>query len=456
MFFYNQLSSDPPTGMLGDSFTFNDDGTVLTIKLKPDLKWSDGKPLTSADVAFTMGYGPNKSKDMVSAETPDDTTVVLTYSKPQFTAESLILGSTWIVPEHVWSGVTDFLADPNAQPVGSGPYVVKSFTDAAYTVTANKYFRDGEPAVKEVQYIGLDGNQSAQDLLATGQLDWVGQFIANPDVVTGAGVISTMNIHLDPTVIVTCSSTELGCEGDQTDPAVRQAINVAIDRKTIGDKAFAGLAAQSNPAFLLLPRDKSWLGDPSFELSPQDPAADEAGKILEAAGYTKDSDGFYGKNGKQIDLDLFSPDGWTDYNDAAKLVAEEAGKAGIKITPRTVSDADYWTPISSGDFQLAMYGLAGSLVADPYSTYSQYFWTQGSAKVGEDPLTGQNFARYSNPTVDDAVVAAGASNDEATKQAAYAAIQTEIARDLPYIPGGAECLAGVLQHEGLHGLADRR
>ena len=434
LFFFNQLSSDPPVGLLGESYEYSEDGTVITVTLKPDLEWNDGEPLTAADVAFTFGYGPNVSEDMVSAEATDDTTVVLSYSKPQYTGASLILGSTWIVPEHIWGDIDDYMAETNPEPVGSGPYMLKTFTEAAYTVTANPYFRDGEPAVKEVQYIGIDGNQSSQDLLATGQLDWVGQFIANPDSVTDNGVISTLNLQQDPTVIVTCSSAELGCTGPQTDPAVRQAINVAIDRPAIREKAFAGLAGEATPTFMLLPRDEGWLSDPSLEVSPQESNAAEASGILEAAGYAKGADGFYAKDGQAIELDLFSPDGWTDYNDAAKLISEQAAEAGIKITARTVSDADYWTPISAGDFQLAMYGLAASLVADPYSTYSEYFAGTSTAKVGEDPVSGQNYVRYSNPTVDAAIVAAGATQDEATKRDAYATIQAEIARDLPYIP----------------------
>lgn len=434
LFFFNQLSSDAPVGLIGDSYEYNEDGTVLTVQIKPDQKWNDGEPLTAADVAFSFGYGPNKGEDMISAEAPDDTTVVLTFGKPQFTAEPLLLGSTWIVPEHVWGEITDYMAETNPAPIGSGPYKVKTFTEAAYTVEANENFRDGEPAVREVQYIGIDGNQSSQDLLATGKLDWVGQFIANPDSVTDGGMISTLNLQQDPTVMVTCSNAELGCTGAQTDPAVRQAINVAIGRATIKDKAFAGLAAEATPTFMLLPRDEGWLGDPELTTSPQESDAAAAGAILEAAGYTKGSDGFYGKDGTAIELDLFSPDGWTDYNDAAKLISEQAGEAGIKITARTVSDADYWTPITAGDYQLALYGLAASLVADPYSTYSEYFAGTSTAEVGSDPVSGQNYVRYANPIVDEAIIAAGSTRDEAIKREAYATIQAEIARDLPYIP----------------------
>lgn len=434
LFFFNQLSSDAPTGLIGDTYEYSEDGKTLTVEIKPDLKWNDGEPLTAEDVAFTFGYGSNVDERMVSAEATSDTTVVLTYSEPMFTSASLLLGSTWIIPEHVWSEIDDYASETNPEPVGSGPYKVKSFSDAAYTVEANEYFRDGEPAVAEVQYIGLDSNQSAQDLLSTGQIDWVGQFIANPDSVTGSGEIATMNNQQDPTVVVTCANADLGCTGPQTDPAVRQAINLVIDRSAIAQKAFAGLVAESSPAFVLLPRDEQWLADPALATSPQSPDVAAAQQILEEAGYTKGDDGFYGKDGTAIELDLFSPDGWTDYNDAAKLISEQAAEAGLRINARTVSDAEYWTPISSGDFQMALYGLTQSLVADPFSNYDQYFAGKSTAKVGEDPVSGQNYARYQNDDVDAAVAIAAGTLDEAVKKDAYATIQTQIAQDLPYIP----------------------
>lgn len=434
LFFFNQLSADDPVGLIGDSYEFNADGTVLTIKIKPDLKWSDDKDLTAEDVAFSLGYASNLDPDMVSADATDATTVVVTYKTPKFTSTSMILGSTWIIPEHIWADITDVLAETNPNPIGSGPYKLKAFTEAAYTLEANPLFREGEPDVKEVQDVGIDSNQSSEDLLKTGKLDWVGQFVANPDGITSNGHISTMNQQQDPTVITTCADVSLGCEGAQTDLAVRQALNVAIDRGAITDKAFAGLSGVASPSFALLPRDEKWLGDAELAESPQEADAAAAAEILEAAGYTKNDDGFYGKGGTPIELDLFSPDGWTDYNDAAKLISAQAAKAGIRVNARTVSEAEYWSQVANGQFQLALYGLTQSLVADPYSNYDQYFATPATAEVGQTPEKGQNYARYTNPVVDAAVVQAGSTLDEATKKAAYTTIQTEIARDLPYIP----------------------
>lgn len=434
LFFFNQLSADAPKPMLGESYEYSADGKTITIKLKSGVKWSDGQPLTADDVVFTMSYGPNKTKKLLSATAPDATTVVLTYSAPQFTSASQLLGATMIVPKHIWSSISNPAKETNSKPVGSGAYVVKTTSDASYTFAANPNYRDGAPPIPEVQFLGLDSNQSGQDMLSTGQIDWTGMFVANPDAVTGNGVIATMNQQQDPTVITTCADASLGCKGAQTDPAVRQALNLAIDRTAISEKAFAGLVGPSNPAFVLLPRDQEWLTDQSLSSSPQTPQIEQAQQILEAAGYTKDAAGFYGKDGKEINLDLFSPDGWTDYNDAAKLVAESAGKAGIKITARTVSEAEYWTPVTNGDFQLAMYGLTQSVVADPFSNYDQYFNGQSTAKVGDAPTRGQNYSRYTNSTVDAAIEAAAATNDAAIKKTEYAKIQTQIAKDLPYIP----------------------
>ena len=433
LFFFNQLSADAPVPMIGQSYTYSADGKTITITIKSGLKWSDGQALTADDVAFTMGYGPNKTDKMISATATDDTTVVLKYSSPQFTAASQLLGSTMIVPRHVWSKIDNYMKETNDNPVGSGAYVVKTTSDASYTFTANPDYRDPVP-ITNVQFLGIDSNQSGQDLLSTGQIDWTGMFIANPDSVTGTGAIGTMNQQQDPTVMVTCADASKGCKGDQTDVAVRQALNVAIDRSQLAEKAWVNLVGKANPAFVLLPRDQKWLTDSSLAESPQTANAAQAGQILEAAGYTKDDKGFYAKNGKEISLDLFSPDGWTDYNDAAKLIAEQAGKAGIKITARTVSEAEYWTPVTNGDFQLAMYGLTQSVVADPFSNYDQYFFGKSTAKVGDAPVRGQNYSRYSNAVVNAAVEAAAATDDEATKKAEYAKIQAQIAIDLPYIP----------------------
>ncbi len=441
LFFFNKTADSEPVGLIGDSYEYNEDGTVITVTLKPDLKWSDGEALTAEDVAFSFLYDGNNpdGNGLVSAEATDDTTVVLTYSSAQYTTEFQRLGSTYILPEHVWKDVTDYANFANEDPVGSGPYVVDKTTSESYTLVANENFRDADDlGVKKVQYIAVDNNQTAQDLLAAGKLDWTGMFIPNPDDVTSNGAIEWVNTPQDPTVLYTCSNADLGCAGPQTDVAVRQALNAAIDRGTIKEKAFVDLTGEISPTYALLPRDEKWVVDSANEWSPQEANAAEAGKILEAAGYTKGSDGIYEKDGTPVELTLTSVDGWTDYNDAAKLIAEQAEAAGIKINASTVQWQEFSDARQGGDYQLIVGGMIGTSVADPFQIYRDWFGgtqVESTSPVGEEVPAGRwNFSRYNNPTVDAAIQSAISTNDEATKKELYGTIQTEIVRDLPYIP----------------------
>ena len=359
--------------------------------------------------------------------------------RDRYTTEFQRMGSSYILPAHVWSEVTDFATFTNEDPVGSGAYVVDKVTKESYTLVANENFRDAaDLGVKKVQYIAVDNNQTAQDLLAAGKLDWAGMFIPNPDSVTGNGKIYWINTPQDPTVLYTCSNAELGCVGEQTDVAVRQALNVAIDRGTIKEKAFVGMTGEISPTFALIPRDEKWVADPANEISPQEANAAEAGAILEAAGYAKGSDGFYGKDGAAIELSLVSVDGWTDYNDAAKLIQEQAADAGIKVNASTVQWQEFSDARQSGQYELIMGGVIGTSVADPFQIYRDWFGgteVASTSPVGTEVPAGRwNFSRYSNPVVDAAVMSATSTNDEAEKQALYGTIQTEIVRDLPYIP----------------------
>ncbi|WP_194420347.1 ABC transporter substrate-binding protein [Microbacterium abyssi] len=441
LFFFNKTADTEPVGLIGESYEYNEDGTQITVTIKDGLKWSDGEALTADDVVFSFLYEANnpESNGLVSAEATDDTTAVLTYDTPQYTTEFQRMGSSYILPEHVWSEVGDYMTFANEEPVGSGPYVVDKTTKESYSLVANPEFRDAdELGVKSVQYIAVDNNQTAQDLLAAGKLDWAGMFIPNPDSVTGNGKIEWINTPQDPTVLYTCANADLGCTGAQTDVAVRQALNAAIDRTTIKDKAFVGLTGEISPTFALLPRDEKWVADPANATSPQSPDAAAAGEILEAAGYTKGDDGFYAKDGETVEMSLTSVDGWTDYNDAAKLIAEQAAEAGIKINASTVQWQEFSDSRQTGQYELIMGGMIGTSVADPFQIYRDWFGGEAVAStsaVGSEVPTGRwNFSRYSNPVVDEAVQAAIGTDDEATKLELYGTIQNEIVRDLPYIP----------------------
>ncbi len=435
LFHYNKAKAGPPEPRLGDTFEWSEDGLSLTISIREGVTWTDGKPFTVEDVVFSFTNDAAKSPFLESAEKVDDTSVKLTFNSPQFTGEVQFLGTTLMVPEHLWKDVADKATWANEAPVGTGPFKFDAITDASYTVVANEDYWDGAPKVKKVRYLGIDENQSAENLLTTGKVDWAAMFVPDPERITGPGRLSMVNTPQDPTVLYTCSTTAQGCTGPQTDVAVRQALDLLVDRTEINEKAFAGQAATISPTFALLGRDDRWISPDVDAESPQtaDPAA--AAKVLEDAGYTKGADGIYEKAGQKVELSLITVAGWTDYNTVGDLVASAAGDAGIKVTHEQVTQPEMSEMRVAGSFQLMVGGITGPSLDDPFQIYRQWLSTDYTKPVGTALESGDfNFARYSNPVLDAAVAEAAATNDEAAKQAAYATIQKELVRDLPYIP----------------------
>lgn len=437
LFYYNRAASGDPVPMLGMSYEFNADGTEITVKTREGVTWNDGTPFTAKDVAFTWNYEPAKPLGLVSAEATDDTTVVAKFETAQYTTVAGLFMAA-IVPEHIWKDVdTEKSATwTNEEAVGTGPYMVDSTSAQSFTLKKNpNYWESGKPSIEKLRYLGINDNNSAQSLLTTGKLDWTAMFIADTEPVTADGRISMVNTPQDPTVIYTCSNAELGCTGPQTDVAVRQAINLVIDRTDINSKAFSEKAGIISPTFALMPRDEKWLAEGMPAESPQTGDAAAAEKVLTDAGYAKGDDGVYAKDGVRVSMTLVSIDGWTDYNNAAKLIAEEAKSAGIEITASTASQAEVDEQKTSGNFQLMVHGVNGTNVADPYQIYRDWFTTDKTQPVGTTVPQGDwNFSRFSDPAVDAAVLAAAATDDDATRLAQYEIIQNAIVEDLPYIP----------------------
>lgn len=281
----------------------------LTIKIREGVKWTDGEPFTVEDVIFSFTNETAKRDYLNTAEKVDESTVKLTFNGAQFTTAVQILGTTLMVPEHIYKDVADKITFTNDEPVGTGPYVLDTISNATYTVVANEDYWGGAPKLKKVRYLALDKNQSAQDLLATGKIDWTTMFVADPGPITDKGQLSLLNNPQDPTTIMSCMNAALGCVGPQTDLAVREAVNLLLDRGEINEKAFSGHAAVASPSLALLGRDDRWISDEIEKESPQEANVAEADKVLTAAGYAKGADGIYEKGGQKLVIELISVEG---------------------------------------------------------------------------------------------------------------------------------------------------
>jgi peptide/nickel transport system substrate-binding protein len=439
LFFFNIARQEDPVPLLGTEYAWNEDGTELSITLREGVQWSDGEDFTADDVKFTFDMlRDNETLNSIGfdGETTvvDPTHVTVAFDEPAFMDAANLLGRTWIVPEHIWSGIEDPSTDTMTEPVGTGPFTLGEFRAQSFTMTANPNYWDGEPAVKTIRYLSLSGNQAGADALAAGQIDWQSGPVPNLDNVEGAypGYSSTV-ANAFQIVLGACSNPELGCEGPQTDPAVRQAIYYAMNREQLDQLAFQGIAAPMSPGFGLPERDYI-SGGLENATTPLAPDTDRATQILEEAGWERGGDGIYERDGEQLSLSVRVVSGWTDYITTVNTMAEQLAEAGIELTVQQSSWNEWSEARGRGDFQLLIDSLAPGPTADPYWAYAYYFAGENTAPVGESVITG--WARYDNDEVDEAIAQLRQINpeDTAAREPLLDTLQTTIEQDMPYIP----------------------
>lgn len=441
LFFYNTVRADPPKPLLGTAYSWNAEGTRLSITLRSGVTWSDGTRFTAQDVLFTLNLLAQHT-DMNGigydgkASAPDDAHLVVTFSHPSFVEGPEILGRLYVVPEHTWKSVAAPDKDPVAAPVGTGPYLLGDFKAQAYTLKANPHYWGGEPAVKQIRFLSLSGNQAGQEALKVGQVDW--QTGPVPDVkdfskdYPGYQAITT---PVNQIVLDACADTALGCSGPQTDPAVRRAVYYALNRTQINALAFENTSSSISPGFALLDRDSAVLSHRLQErVAPMQPDAARARQLLESAGYVKGADGIYAKNGRRLTLTVKTVAGWTDYITAVDTMSQQLKQAGIGLETEQLSWNEWSDQRSKGDYQLIIDSLYQGPAPDPYYLYSYFFGTAATARVGSSAVS--NWSRYSDPQVDQALSALTRINpaDASARQPYLDAIETRIEQTMPYIP----------------------
>lgn len=443
LFYFNNLAplDTPAVPVLGDSYEWNEEGTVLTVTTKDGVTWSDGVAFTAKDVAFTFNLirstpALNTTGNAPAAEAADDTHVTLTFDKPSFVDGPTILGMTWIVPEHVWKDKQDPATDPNLEPVNTGPMVLDTFTAQSYLFTKNEKFRDADKfEVGGVRFFSLSGNQAGVDKLLAGELDWTSIFIPQVDTVLKAAPDVTYSQYANGMIgITTCSNEELGCVGPQTSAAVRRAIYLAIDRDQVNQLAYFGKGTEISPTLALPKRDAELIASEYAEPAPMSPQLKDAQAELEGDGWTKGADGIYTKGGEPLSLEVLVTAGYTDFIATLEAIKQQVKAAGIDLEIKQVANAENLTAQGLGNFELAIKSLGQGPVGDPYYIYNNYLNSASTGPVGTSINPYGNAARFSNPEVDAALAAAAGTQDLGERATAYATIQSAIVEEVPYIP----------------------
>jgi peptide/nickel transport system substrate-binding protein len=310
---YSMKDMSPSPG-LATSWDTSSDGRTWTFHMRDGVKWSDGKPLTAADVAFTYNrvlHGEIESvnwstylNSVTSATAPDPQTLVLKLSKPNAVLPLLPIP---IVPEHVWSKISEeemksYKAQPeNGKPVvGSGPYRLVSGTagGSTYRFEKNPDYWGGTPHVDEVNFRIFKSDDPAVQALIKGEVDYVNDITAlQVKALQGRKGITAHNgvsplfeeIGFNTGAVDTNSNKPIG-DGNPAlkDPRFRHALGYALDLKRIVRSAFQGAGETGLTIVPSVYGKYHWEPPPgqafTFDL-------DKAGELLDQAGYKKGADG---------------------------------------------------------------------------------------------------------------------------------------------------------------------
>src|SRR6185437_12783918 len=168
--------ADPGKPWLATKWEWNADYTQLTLTIRDGVKWSDGQPMTADDVAFTFQL--MKDNDSINGNaipfkdiTASGSTVTVTFGASQFVNQTKVLTSI-IVPKHVWSTVGDPSKYVDKDPVGTGPYAIKSFTPQTVTLDVRDSYWQPLPQIAELQYTSYQDNNAETQALANGEAEW--------------------------------------------------------------------------------------------------------------------------------------------------------------------------------------------------------------------------------------------------------------------------------------------
>lgn len=414
--------------VLAESWDISDDGLVYTFHLRQGVKWHDGTPFTAEDVVFTfeavqleenaIDWRPNliQGDQPMQFEAVDDYTVKVTLSQPD--AAVLTALGIPIVPKHAFESAQMVDAPFNTNPIATGPFkFVEWNTGESIVLEANKDYWRGAPCIDRLVVRFIEGPTNAANALLAGELDFarvdgadVTPFQDNPDF-----VLQTASRDLMRYAGFNVRSANF------SDPAVRRALMVGLDRQAIIDVAAGGYGTIPNSVFNKAVFMYEEGRNPQYRYDPE-----QAKQMLTDAGWTDtDGDGVLDKDGQPMTMRLVYMAGWSLMEAIAPVVYDNWRALGVDVTLEPLDEAKIYEEVYDNvsedkpyDAMLGGWGLYGP-EPDHYRNYL---------------ANPTSFFAFNNQQIIDMFAQGRTVTDEQARYDLYAEIDRLLWDDLPMIP----------------------
>jgi peptide/nickel transport system substrate-binding protein len=435
--YVNPLQNGKTTPMLATSWNWGAGNKSLTFTIRQGVKWSDGTPMTPADVVYTFNLikkypalDLTGAWSVLSSVTSTGNTVTMNFSTVAVPYFYYIADQTPIVPEHIWSKIPNPATDPIKQPVGTGPYLMSKCSPSNITYTANPhYWQPGEPKIAKIQYPAYTSNTTANNDLANGTAQWGAQYI--PAINTFYTAKSpdyhywfppTVNVSLVPNLTNPLLSNV----------KVRQAISYAIDRQKVSTIGESGYEPPANQTGIVTPTFSSSLNSSALAAwgNGYDPA--KATSLLESAGFHMGSDGIMtNAAGQKLSFTVINIGDYSDWVASVQVIQQELKAIGIQITPDNLSNTDFDADLFYGKYQLAYYDQQ---TFGPSAYYELNNWLNSANTAPVGKTAASNYERWSSPSTDKLLNQYATTTDPATQKSILDQVQQVMLNEVPIIP----------------------
>ena len=417
---------------LATAYTWSNGGKSITFAIRQGVKWNNGTALTPADVVFTYNLvmknaAINLAGLPISSVSSSGNNVTINFNSPEYLDLQEIAGVP-ILPQSVWGSVSSPTTFTDTKPVGTGPYVLKTFTSQGFTLTKNpSYWQASMVKIPNVYFPVYTSNTSALSALYSGAIDWTGNFI--PGLQKQFVNTSPAYHHFWEAPGSTNALMPNLSKWPTNQLAVRQAISLAVNRNLLASEGEAGLENPvTNTSGITLPTFAAWAGPAASDTVSATGSGAAASTVLAKAGYKKDSSGYYALKGKEVVVTLISPSAYTDYAAVGSMVAQELKAAGINASFQGIS-VDAWNAdMADGDFSLAEHWSNNGLT--PFNLYDNWLNStldNGKANTGD-------YEGLKNSALDADLAKLAGDSSVAQQTTDLAPIESYVASNLPVIP----------------------
>jgi peptide/nickel transport system substrate-binding protein len=432
-----------------------EDGLSVVWKLKKGVKWHDGAPFTADDVVFTWEYARNPEtaavtiasyKD-VKVEKVDDFTVRVTFAKPTpFWADAFVSANGMIIPKHLFADYTGGKsrdAPTNLKPVGTGAFLFVDFKpgDTVLAKLNPNYHVPNRPYFDTLEVKGGgDAVSAARAVLQTGEYDYAWNMQVEDEILTklesaGKGkvsIVATGNIEFmilnvtDPAVEVDGERSSIKTKHPLfSDPAVRQAVNLLIDRASI-EKYIYGRTAVATANFLNNP-ERFRSKNTKFEFN-----IEKANQILETAGWKKGADGVRAKDGKALKF-VFQTSINAPRQKTQAIIKQACQKAGIDIELKSVVGSVFFSSDTANPDTYPHFYCDSEMFTttmlqpDPQIFMNQYLTAEVASKANK--WQGRNISRWHSEEYDELYRQAERELDAVKRAAMYIRLNDMVVGD---------------------------